>query len=77
MNQPGHIHFKQAQITSQYNVFEITFKTIDASGMLLYALSVEKGDYLTIELVRGKIRLVLLHLLSASRLTALAQFITF
>ena len=58
MNQPGHIHFKQPQITSQYNVFEITFKTIDASGMLLYALSVEKGDYLTIELVRGKIRLV-------------------
>ena len=56
VNQPGYIMYKQAQKTSQYNVFEITFKTIDATGMLLHAQSVEKGDFLTIELIRGRIR---------------------
>eukprot|EP00795_Rhopilema_esculentum_P014177 gene14177-5183_t len=56
VNQPGYIYYKQPQKTSQYNVFEITFKTIDATGMLLHAQSVEKGDFLTLELVRGKIR---------------------
>eukprot|EP00794_Sanderia_malayensis_P003718 gene3718-4238_t len=56
VNQPGYYTYKQKQKTSQYNTFEIQFKTIDATGMLLYAKSVEKNDYLTIELVRGKIR---------------------
>eukprot|EP00794_Sanderia_malayensis_P003719 gene3719-4239_t len=56
VNQPGYYTYKQKQKTSQYNTFEIQFKTIDATGMLLYAKSVEKNDYLTIELIRGKIR---------------------
>ena len=56
ISQPGYSNFKQTQTTSQHNTFEITFKTIDATGMLLYAQSVEKNDFLTIELVRGKIR---------------------
>ena len=51
-----YVLYKQKQVTKQHNHFEIHFKTIDASGVLLFAKSAGKNDYMTVELIKGKIR---------------------
>ena len=48
--------YRQEQTSSQKNNIKIRFRTIHATGLIMFAQGANKKDYLTLELVRGKIR---------------------
>ena len=51
--------WRQVQKTTQKNHVKVRMKTIDATGMIMFAQGADKQDFLTVELVSGKIRLAI------------------
>lgn len=60
--------YRQLQKTTQKNHIKLRFKTIHATGLIMFARGANKKDYLSIELFRGKIRLVRMNILNKSLL---------
>ena len=48
--------YRQEQTISQKNHIKLRFKTIQATGLIMFVQGANKKDFLTVELVRGKIR---------------------
>ena len=48
--------FRQVQRSSQKNHIKLRFKTVHATGLLVFAQGANKKDFLSLELYRGKIR---------------------
>ena len=46
----------QTQVTTQKNHIKLRFKTIHATGLIMFAQGANKKDFLSVELYRGKIR---------------------
>ena len=47
---------RQEQRTSQKTHIRVTFKTIHATGLIMFAQGANKLDFVSMELYRGKIR---------------------
>ena len=48
--------YRQEQVTTQKNHIKLRFKTIYATGLLVFAQGANKKDFLSLELYRGKVR---------------------
>ncbi len=50
----GYTSFTRKQIAEKFNVFQVEFKTFQPTGLLLHAKGAK--DFVTLELIKGKLR---------------------